>query len=246
VAQERDAGGVVSRFVSPDGRIDLRLGRWQEALADVDRCDALICDPPYSARTHEGAASNVKNGSKKIGVSGYAAWSAEDVQEFAFRWMQACAGWVVVHTDHETHADLEQLAQLGLRMTFPPVPVLQQMPRLQGDGPGSPGHFLMVARPRERRFIGWGSLPCWYEAERDASIVFGGKPLGLMRAIVRDYSRPGDLVVDPFCGGGTTALACAIEGRRCITSEMDPKTFELARKRLSAGYMRDMFSGQTP
>jgi DNA modification methylase len=90
----------------------------------------------------------------------------------------------------------------------------------------------------------WGSLPPWYESAPERSVgVMGGKPLGLMRAIVRDYTRPGDLVVDPFCGGGTTALACAIEGRRCITSEMDPKTFELARKRLEKGYTTDMFSG---
>lgn len=53
-----------------------------------------------------------------------------------------------------------------------------------------------------------------------------------MRAIVRDYTKPGDLVVDPFCGGGTTALACAYESRRCITSEMDPDTYALAVKRL--------------
>lgn len=66
------------------------------------------------------------------------------------------------------------------------------------------------------------------------------------RAIVRDYTKPGDLVVDPFCGGGTTALACAIEGRCCITSEMDPATFELARKRLERGFTRDMLVPQRP
>jgi hypothetical protein len=33
---------------------DLRLGRWQDVLADVERCDSLITDPPYSARTAEG------------------------------------------------------------------------------------------------------------------------------------------------------------------------------------------------
>ena len=61
-----------------------------------------------------------------------------------------------------------------------------------------------------------------------------------MRAIVRDYSRPGDLVVDPFCGSGTTALACAMEGRRCITSEEKPEHYEIARKRLTRGYQPSM------
>jgi site-specific DNA-methyltransferase (adenine-specific) len=61
----------------------------------------------------------------------------------------------------------------------------------------------------------------------------GAKPLTLMRAIVRDYTRPGDLVLDPFCGSGTTALACRMEGRRCLTIERDANTVEIARRRLS-------------
>ena len=66
--------------------------------------------------------------------------------------------------------------------------------------------------------------------------VVGGKPLALMAAIVRDYSRPGDLIVDPFCGSGTTALAAAMEGRRCITSEEKPEHYAIAKRRLDRGY----------
>ena len=40
----------MSRVLLADGLIDLRLGRWQDVLADVTTCDAVICDPPYSAR----------------------------------------------------------------------------------------------------------------------------------------------------------------------------------------------------
>jgi DNA modification methylase len=57
-----------------------------------------------------------------------------------------------------------------------------------------------------------------------------------MRAIVRDYSRPGDLIVDPFCGSGTTALAAAMESRRCITSEENPEHHAIAKRRLDRGY----------
>ena len=92
----------------------------------------------------------------------------------------------------------------------------------------------------------WGCLPGAYEAPTvKGSGIAGAKPLGLMRAIVRDYTRPGDLVVDPFCGSGTTALACAMEGRRCITSEVDPRTYDLAVKRLQRGHTPDLFAGGT-
>jgi hypothetical protein len=121
--------------------------------------------------------------------------------------------------------------------------------RLAGDGPANWTDWLCVSRPAWLHK--WGSLCGAYVGlshdvgesvlNRSKRAVPGGKPLGLMRAIVRDYTRPGDLVVDPFCGGGTTALACAIEGRRCITSEMDPVTFAKARKRLERGFTPNLF-----
>jgi DNA modification methylase len=64
--------------------------------------------------------------------------------------------------------------------------------------------------------------------------VTGNKDPDAMRCLIRDYSDPGDLVVDPFAGSGTTALACALEGRRCITAECNPGRYEIARKRLAA------------
>lgn len=66
--------------------------------------------------------------------------------------------------------------------------------------------------------------------------VRGAKSLDTMRAIIRDYTRPGDLVCDPCAGSGTTLIAAAIEGRRAIGAEMDPKTYEIAQKRIAKGY----------
>jgi site-specific DNA-methyltransferase (adenine-specific) len=101
----------------------------------------------------------------------------------------------------------------------------------------------MVARPRRASFMSWGSLPGWYEAGIDRSGVIGGKPLDLMRAIIRDYSRPGDLICDPCAGGATTLIAAAIEGRRSVGAEMDPKTHALAMKRIKAGHTPSLFPG---
>jgi len=66
-----------------------------------------------------------------------------------------------------------------------------------------------------------------------------------MRAVIRDYSRPGDLIVDPYTGSGTTLLAAAIEGRRAIGAEMDPNTYALAVERLGLGYVETR-AGQMP
>lgn len=58
------------------------------------------------------------------------------------------------------------------------------------------------------------------------------KPLELMRYMVRTYSNPGDIVLDPFMGSGTTAVACVLEKRNFIGFEMDEEYFNSANKRL--------------
>ena len=60
------------------------------------------------------------------------------------------------------------------------------------------------------------------------------KPLTTMRQLVRDFSKPGDTVLDPFCGSGTTAHAAILENRDFYAVELDPTYFGNARQRLAA------------
>jgi hypothetical protein len=53
-----------------------------------------------------------------------------------------------------------------------------------------------------------------------------------MRALVRDYSRPGDLVCDPCAGAGTTLVAAKMSGRRFIGSDIDAAHVAIAQRRL--------------
>ena len=65
------------------------------------------------------------------------------------------------------------------------------------------------------------------------------KNLDLMRKLVRDLVPEGGLVLDPFGGSGTTAVAALLEGRRSITIERDPEYFEIAKRRVSKWYNSD-------
>src|SRR6266496_4583166 len=57
------------------------------------------------------------------------------------------------------------------------------------------------------------------------------KPLSLIERLVRIYSNPGDVVLDPFNGSGTTGEACIKLSRNYIGIEKESKYCELTRKR---------------
>ena len=61
------------------------------------------------------------------------------------------------------------------------------------------------------------------------------KPVELMRYLVRLVTPPGGLVLDPFCGSGTTGIACKLEGFAFHGIELNPEYAALARKRISGG-----------
>jgi site-specific DNA-methyltransferase (adenine-specific) len=57
-------------------------------------------------------------------------------------------------------------------------------------------------------------------------------PLALVARIVRGLSRPGDLVVDPFTGSGTTGVVCIEHGRRFQGIELREEYAAIARGRI--------------
>jgi hypothetical protein len=228
---------------------ELRQGRWQDVLADVGEVSALVTDPPYGARTHAGQRHGRRDevcASGWVSARGihYDGWTPEHVAEFCAAWSERVTGWFCAMTSHDlVPAYFAALESLG-RYVFAPIPCV--MPgmnvRLAGDGPSSWCVWLVVSRPRSMRH--WGTLPGAYTgnpfdpgentatAYRRRSVV-GSKPAWLMRAIVRDYTRPGDIVCDPCAGGGTTLLAARMEGRRFVGAEVDPATHAKAMARLA-------------
>jgi len=59
------------------------------------------------------------------------------------------------------------------------------------------------------------------------------KPLALMRYLCRLVTPPGGLVLDPFCGSGSTCIAALLEGFSYIGIDKDAKFVEIARARIA-------------
>jgi len=67
-------------------------------------------------------------------------------------------------------------------------------------------------------------------------------PIALPRELIASYTDPGEMVVDPFMGSGTTGVAAVKIGRRFTGIEIEPAYFDIARQRISAALSApDMF-----
>jgi site-specific DNA-methyltransferase (adenine-specific) len=82
--------------------------------------------------------------------------------------------------------------------------------------------------------------------QRDESPHPTEKPVELMKFWIGNSSKPGDLVLDPFMGSGTTGVAAAQTGRRFIGIEKDQRWFDVACERIAkADRQGDMFPAGT-
>ena len=71
------------------------------------------------------------------------------------------------------------------------------------------------------------------------------KPVALVADAIKDCSRRGDIVLDTFCGSGTTILAAERVGRRAYTLELEPRYVDVAIKRWQAFSRKDAIHAKT-
>tara|TARA_R110000823_G_scaffold176992_2_gene309548 strand:- start:463 stop:1392 length:930 start_codon:yes stop_codon:yes gene_type:complete len=59
------------------------------------------------------------------------------------------------------------------------------------------------------------------------------KPVKLLERIIEISSDPGDWILDPMCGSGTTARACENMGRKCTLIDVNPEVVEIVKSRFT-------------
>jgi site-specific DNA-methyltransferase (adenine-specific) len=67
------------------------------------------------------------------------------------------------------------------------------------------------------------------------------KPVELMKYLIETYSMPDAIVLDFFCGSGTTLDACRQTGRNFIGCDFNPQWVDYSRNRLTQPYTLSMF-----
>lgn len=229
--------------------LDLRVGDWQTVLANVDKVDAVIVDPPYGADTHDSTTTR-KDASSASGLTpSYTAWSAAEVNAFVSAWAPRCRGWFVALTSHDLILDWQAAYRAAGLYAFAPLPcvIAGMSVRMQGDGPSSEAIYAVVARPRTAPYSKWGTKRGayvgtsaranteWARADDLKEKVDAGggrgKPIWLMGQIISDYTKPGDVVCDPMAGWGSTLIAASLLGRSAIGSDIDAEAVSVAQMR---------------
>lgn len=196
--------------------------------------DVMITDPPYSDHVHDSATSIGTGGA---GVRerdlGFAALTPELRTVLAYG-AAAVRRWSCVFSDFEGTgawwAAVEEAGAEAVRL----VPwVRWSQPQLSGDRPCTGAEAVLIwhaqqigarggRKPRAKHWNGPGSLTHFdRRAMRGKYKHPTEKPIDLMLDLVSWFSDPGESVIDPCAGSGTTALACRLLGRDCVALERD-------------------------
>lgn len=225
--------------------ITIYNGRAEDVLPKLGPVDLVLTDPPYAEQTHAGARTAQR---KQVTYWEKVPNSLVDFASFTIEQQRACfdlighvaKAWVVSFMDWRHIAAFETEPPTGLRFIRFGVWVKPNgAPQFTGDRPatGWEGIAILHRIGGKMRWNGGGHHAVWTcnKAHQDS---YPGdhptvKPLPLVSTLVKLFSSPGELVLDPFGGTGTTARACKDLGRRCILIEREEKYAEIAARRLS-------------
>lgn len=220
-----------------DDLVTLYHGDCRELFSELggESVAAVITDPPYTERTHRNATTN-RAGVDHVLREAFAPIDEEALTAILAEAGRVSCGWVVATLDYRHAVTFDQQPPPGLRVLRLGVWVkTNPTPQITGDRPAQ----------------GWESIAYMHRADRRSKWNGGGahgnfvlpipppeghptaKPLPVVAQWVRWFTNPGDTVLDPFAGSGTTLRAAKDEGRRAIGVELDERYCEVIARRLS-------------
>ncbi len=207
--------------------------------------DLILTDPPYTISRKTGFA-NVKNGVQRFAVSmDFGKWDhiQIDLKSFAeasysaLRRGGTIIAWYDIWkigklADAMTSAGFKMLRLIVWRKTNP-VPLNSKATYLSNSREMAV-IGVKVGTPTFHGFYDSGDYDFPIPRHGGKRLHPTQKPLGLFRELIKKHSNPTDLVVDPFVGSGTTAVASLLEDRAFTGCDIDPNYIEAARKRVGA------------
>ncbi len=249
-------------FQTPDGRCRLYLGDCLDLLPRVPDAsvDLIFADPPYflsdgGTTCHSGRRVRVDKGAWDVPLG------PDGIHDFNLRWLRECqrvltdAGSLWVSGTHHV------IFSVGFAMQQLGFKVLNDVIWVKPNPPPnlSCRYFrhateivLWAARgPKSRHVFQYEVLRKMAGGKQMQNVwvlpppppsekAYGKhptqKPLALLERVILAASHEDALVLDPFFGSGTTALACLSLGRRFVGIEREPAFADLARARIVSSH----------
>jgi len=220
-----------------------------QTLAD-DSIDVCITDPPFEAEAHgQGRRLRYDECGRQIVEDNPLPFHPiTEAQRVACGLLlgNIVKRWVLVFCQVEaSHLWRDSLERGGLDYVRTMVwtkPDAQ--PQYSGDRPGVGYESIVVAhRPGRKRWNGGGRVGVFSHTRERGPNGTGAphpttKPLPLMRELVELFTEPGEVVLDPFAGSGSTGVACRELGRSFVGWEVDPTYAAIARRRIAGDEAR--------
>jgi site-specific DNA-methyltransferase (adenine-specific) len=220
----------------------LHQGDCLAGLAELDDAsvDVVITDPPYEAEANTSQRLVARAGGK-LEVEPIAFPPITEAQRSASaRHMARLARrWILVFCQVEAamkwRVALEAGGAVYKRTCLWVKP--DGKPQYSGDRPGIGYESIVVCHaPGRSRWNGGGSHGVFI-VNKGGDPRTGHqtqKPVALMELLVRLFSNPGELILDPFVGSGTTGVAAIRLGRRFLGWEMNFEYVAIAERRMAA------------
>lgn len=218
--------------------VELWLGDMRELSSSIT-ADCVISDPPYEDELHNAIGRIRRNdGRSMIQDLGFSGINA-DRSLISRLCVEMSAGWIILFTLAEgVRAWRDDLRGAGAKWDTTLAWIKPDAsPRFNGQGAarGFENAVTCWAGKGYRSWNGGGKRGVYthcVNVRRD-----GGhpteKPVPLMMDIIADFTQKDQLICDPFAGSGTTGVAAVRLGRRFIGIEIEPKYYDIARRRIS-------------
>lgn len=233
------------------GDATLYLGDCREILLDLNRVSHVISDPPYEQRMQALHADFKLR--RKDGGPQRKALNFESIVDLRAPFLDAVKllndGWLLAFCNVEGVG--EWRAEILARgMKFKTTCIWNKpdaTPKLNGQGPALSYECITTTwcGKGHAKWNGGGKrgvfTHCTNNAERHGTHPTE-KPVSLMKELVSLFSSPGETILDPFMGSGTTGVACVKLGRKFIGIERDQTYFQIACSRIETAYKQaDLF-----
>lgn len=110
---------------------------------------------------------------------------------------------------------------------------------------GATEYAIVLYRDKLPKFNNDGRMIFnWFKWERDTKtpkIHPTQKPLPVLKELIRIFTDPGDVVIDPCAGSASTLRACAEIGRSCYGFEIKKDFYKQAKEKMLANVQPELF-----